>query len=190
MVAPALYAEIGTATNAATNIAADVGTNAGTNFLLEPLRIQTPSLADLLPQRPVIDPRVQVMNLMQERKDPYVAAVFSLFYSGIGQFYNGSFTKGSLFFLGETLYYAFNWGLYLKFQNTYLHDTVSFDSLNNLDKTLLVGSFIGFIAFKAFCIYDAYSIASYINSTIDRKIDEVMVSYEDGSLKVLCGVRF
>lgn len=147
-------------------------------------------LSDFLPQRPHVDPKQQVMSLMLERKDPYVASVFSLFYCGIGQFYNGSFTKGSLFFLGETLYYAFNLGLYLKYRNTYLTDTVSFQSLDDLDKTLLVGSFIGFIAFKAFCIYDAYTIASYINSTIDKKIDEVIISIDSGSWKVLCSTRF
>jgi len=137
-----------------------------------------------------VDGKSLILNLVYEKKDPYVAAVFSVVYSGIGQFYNGSFTKGSLFFLSETVYYAFYWGLNLKFKNFYMRDSIDFNNLDNGDKALLLSSFVLYLSMKVFCIYDAYTSAQNISDTIDKSLNQISISADIRDWKIRCTTKF
>ena len=133
---------------------------------------------------------MQILELTAQKKDPFSAGSLSLLYAGAGQFYNGDFTKGSLFFLGETVYHIFNFAIRFKMQSTY-GASAGFSSLETTDQVLLVSSFILYLGIKAFSIYDAYDSSVQINRGIDENIQRIMMSGDSGGISVtLFELRF
>ncbi len=131
----------------------------------------------------------QIVELASRRRSPFVGSLFTLLYAGAGQFYNGDYSKGSLFFLGETVYYGLFYGMRLKFQATY-GDSLSFRALNPADKVLLVSSFALYLAFKAYCIHDAYTSAVDLNRKIDESISRIQLSVTSSDFSIQYSLRF
>lgn len=131
----------------------------------------------------------QILELASRRRSPFVGSMFSLMVAGTGQFYNGQYSKGSLFFLGETVYYGFMYGMKLKCQNTY-GDTLSFKALNPADKVLLISSFVIYLGFKGYCMYDAYTSAVDINRKIGETLEHFTLSVDTSQVSLYCSLRF
>ncbi|NPU99819.1 MAG: hypothetical protein HPY53_00400 [Brevinematales bacterium] len=129
------------------------------------------------------------LALYSYKKDPFAGAAFSLIYAGAGQFYLGDYTKGSLLFLGETLYHLFNYGIRLRFQTIY-GDSASFNTLSATDQVLVVSSFFIYIGIKAFSMYDAYTTADLLNRQIDKKLQSLSVSINSENISVSYGIGF
>lgn len=133
--------------------------------------------------------RQQILDLASRRRSPFVGSMFTLAYAGAGQFYNGDYSKGSLFFLGETVYIGLFYGMRLKFQTTY-GDTISFRALNSADKVLLISSFALYLAFKVYCIRDAYISAVDLNRRIDESMSRIQLSYTPTDVSIRYSLRF
>jgi TM2 domain-containing membrane protein YozV len=131
----------------------------------------------------------KLITLSSLKKDPFAASMYSLVFSGAGQFYAGNYSLGSLLFLGESLYHLFNIGIRYKLQNDY-GDSVTFSRLNTSDQILLGATFFTFIILKVYSIYDAnISIRKY-NKEIDEKLRRYKFSYIPGDLKASYTIRF
>lgn len=131
----------------------------------------------------------QIIQLYSEKKDPLTAGLLSLLYAGAGQFYMKEFTKGSLLFLGESVYYLFFYAMRLKFQNTY-GITTSFKSLNPSDKVLIISSFAVYMALKFYSIYDAYDSAVEHNRAIDETLDKLYLNISPEEFSLSFNLRF
>jgi len=118
----------------------------------------------------------QVVNLLNQRKDPFFASVLSMIYSGAGQFYNENYQLGSLLFLGETSYYIANYLLQYHFNQVY-GSGISYEKLSTQDLGLLVFSYVAFLSIKSFSMYEAYTQADRRNREIDRELDKLRLSW-------------
>ncbi len=128
--------------------------------------------------------------LYSEKKDPLAAGMFSLVYSGIGEFYNGQYTKGSFFFLGETVYHSLNYLMIYKFQTSYPLSSMDFFAMNSTDQILLASSYLIYFGLKAYCFYDAYTSALNIDKEIDNNLQNINVYFDNNNWKIICSVRF
>lgn len=117
----------------------------------------------------------QVVNLLNQKKNPFFASVLSMIYSGAGQFYNENYQLGSLLFLGETSYYIANYLLQYHFNEVY-GSGISYEKLSAQDLGLLVFSYVAFLSIKSFSMYEAYTQADYRNREIDRELDKLRLS--------------
>jgi hypothetical protein len=129
------------------------------------------------------------LALQSYKKDPFAGVAFSMIYAGAGQFYLGDYTKGSLLFLGETLYHVFNYGIRLRFQTIY-GDSAGFNTLSATDQILVVSSFFIYIGIKAFSMYDAFTIADALNRKIDKKLQSLTLSFDPEHISVSYGIGF
>ncbi|OHD54908.1 MAG: hypothetical protein A2Y33_16185 [Spirochaetes bacterium GWF1_51_8] len=129
------------------------------------------------------------IELNSYKKSPFAASAFSLLYAGAGQFYLGDYTKGSLFFLGETLYHLFNYGIRIRLQTVY-GETASFNTLNTTDQVLIISSFFIYIGIKAFSMYDAYVTADTLNQQIDEKLQSLMVKVDPQEFSISYRIGF
>lgn len=129
------------------------------------------------------------LALYSYKKDPFAGVAFSMIYAGAGQFYLGDYTKGSLLFLGETLYHVFNYGIRLRFQTIY-GNSASFNTLSATDQILVVSSFFIYIGIKAFSMYDAFTTAETLNRQIDKKLQSLTLSFDPENISVSYGIGF
>lgn len=116
--------------------------------------------------------KAQLLHIYSQRKSPFAASFFSLMYSGTGQFYTGSYTKGSLLFLGETVFYLFYYGLRFKYNEIY-GGSVNYYSMQAADQSILVGAFVVYLGLKVYSMFDAYKSAEAINYKLDKKIQKI-----------------
>ena len=128
-------------------------------------------------------------KLIHLHRDPFAASIYSLIYAGGGQFYNHDYTKGSLLFLGETIYHIFNFGIKYKLHNTY-GDQVSFSQLQSGDQILLISAFIAFVTLKSYSIYDANVNARIFNQKIDRRLLHFRLEINKESARGVFQLRF
>ncbi len=131
----------------------------------------------------------KTINLISEKKDPFASAMFSLIYSGVGQFYNRQYTTGSILFFGETLYHVLNFAMMLKFQNTYSNSSISFFSMDNTDKVLLCASILVYTGLKAYSIYDAYNYAVDLNKEIEKSLNNISFHVSPREWMIVCSVK-
>lgn len=137
-----------------------------------------------------LSPKEKLILLLNEKKDPYIAGILSIIYSGIGQFYCGRYPEGSLLFLGETLVYLYNFGITLKLKNTYENTNLKFSSLDFSDQILLGSSYLLYLTIKIISIYNAYQIANEINQDIDNQIKLLEFTFNEKSWNLLCYYKF
>lgn len=157
-------------------------------ILLIPL---TPVIADTAGVNPALSREERIWNAAQARKDPTLSSVLSLLYSGTGQFYNGQFNKGSLFFLGETACHLANLGLLFKLKNDYSGSTsLSFIDMALGDQALVLSSILVLISVKLLCIMDAYQSSTAINADIVRNLGLVRFDTIPGGYRISCGIAF
>ncbi len=131
----------------------------------------------------------QIVTLMNQRKDPFFAAVLSGLYSGAGQFYNENYQLGSLLFLGETTYYVANYILQYHFNKIY-GSGIQYESLSTQDLGLLVFSYVAFLSIKSFSMYDAYISAERKNKFIEHQLDALQFSVKIDSEGIRISRRF
>lgn len=130
-----------------------------------------------------------LLQLTSLKKDPFAASIYSLVYSGAGQFYAGNYTLGSLLFLGESLYHLFNIGIRYKLQNDY-GTSVPFDQLRSQDKVLLISAFFGFVALKVYSVYEANISVRKFNQGIDQKLQKIQFKASRSEVSALYTFRF
>lgn len=110
-----------------------------------------------------------LLNKLQYRyKDPFVAGLLSVPMWGVGQFYAGEYTKGSLFVFGDLVYKGMLLGLIIKLNNNYTSkvsgDTeVNWGELSSNDKFLVVGYIVSYLAISAWSVADAAYSANRFN---------------------------
>lgn len=103
-----------------------------------------------------------------ERKDPFIAAVLSWTWSGLGQFYTQNYTKGSAFLLadlaekGALLYMLF----YISDKYSKKDEGVQWSSIDKKDQSIVIGLLCSIFFTRVFSVIDAVDSANDYNKTI------------------------
>jgi len=138
--------------------------------------------------------RTLLNNLQYRYKDPFVAGLLSVPMWGVGQFYAGEYTKGSLFVFGDLVYKGMLLGLIIKLNNNYTSKSsgdreVSWDELSSNDKFLVAGYVVSYLVVSAWSVVDAAYSAKRFNSrnSIKNKFKLSLVPDCNNSLGIKVG---
>lgn len=110
-----------------------------------------------------------LLNKLQYRyKDPFIAGLLSVPMWGVGQFYAGEYTKGSLFVFGDLVYKGMLLGLIIKLNNNYTSkvngdNEVDWSELSSNDRFLVVGYVVSYLVISAWSVADAAYSANKFN---------------------------
>ena len=114
------------------------------------------------------DRNIAILFDEPERKDPFIAAVLSWSWSGLGQFYTQNYKKGSAFLLadlaekGALIYMLF----YISDKYSQRDEGVQWSSIDKKDQCIVIG-LIGSIFFtRVLSVIDAVDSANNYNKTI------------------------
>ena len=104
-----------------------------------------------------------------ERKDPFIAGLLSWSWSGLGQFYTQSYTRGSLFLAADIAQKGFLiYGIFY-YSDKYSGEEgniVKWKNISNRDKGIIIGYLFSMLIMKIACVVDAVNSAEDYNRDI------------------------
>ena len=109
---------------------------------------------------------VQAQPKFAEYKDPFLAGLLSWIMPGTGQIYAKSYSKGSIFVLGDIIDKALFVNLMLYLNNKYKEmpgGVVSWPALSVQDRIFLLSYFSLSMGFKIYNSLDAVHVAKFYN---------------------------
>ncbi|HON78622.1 MAG TPA: hypothetical protein PK544_09050 [Spirochaetota bacterium] len=104
-----------------------------------------------------------------ERKDPFIAGLLSWSWSGLGQFYTQSYTRGSLFLAADIAQKGLLiYGIFY-YSDKYSGEDgniVKWKNISNRDKGIIIGYLFSMLIMKIVCVVDAVNSAEEYNRDI------------------------